>query len=167
MILFTIGTSEPFDRLVSVADAVAEACDERVVVQGGRSRCRLERAELLEFVPSDQLEALVREARVVVTHAGAGSALLAVGSGKRPVLVPRLRHHGEAIDDHQIAFAERLAALGLARVVADPDDLPDVLLALPAEEERPETPTGSLAAALREHLLNRLGPPRAGLSGRP
>jgi UDP-N-acetylglucosamine transferase subunit ALG13 len=167
MILFTIGTSLTFDRLVSVADAVADTCDERVVVQGGRSRCRFERAELLEFLPYDELEALVREARVVVTHAGAGTALLALGSGKRPVLVPRLRRHGEAIDDHQVAFAERLAALGLARVVADPLDLPDLLLALPADEERPETPAGSMVSSLREDLLQRLGPPQAAASGRP
>ena len=160
MILFTIGTSEPFDRLVEVADAVAEACDERVVVQGGRSRSRLERAELVEFLPYDELLRLVAEARVVVTHAGAGSVLLAAGNGKRPVLVPRLRRHREAIDDHQVGFAQRLAVLGLALAVADPADLPEVLRTLPDEATRPRVQTESLAAVLRAYLAERLGSPQ-------
>jgi UDP-N-acetylglucosamine transferase subunit ALG13 len=160
MIVFTIGTSEPFDRLVAVADAVAEACDERVLVQSGRTRCRLTRAEMVSFVPYDELLKLVTEARIVVTHAGAGSALLALGQDKRPVLVPRLRRHGEAIDDHQVIFGERLAALGLAHFVNDPADLPNVLRSLPESDERPSLSSGSsLAAALRADLLKRLGPP--------
>lgn len=160
MILFTIGTSVPFDRLVAVADAVAEACDERVLVQGGRSQCELTRAELVPFIPSEELRALVAEARVVVMHAGAGSALLALDEAKRPVLVPRLRRFGEAVDDHQVAFGRRLAAIGLAHLVENPEALPAFLLSLAPDEERPVARTPSLAAALREHLRERLGPPR-------
>ena len=159
MIVFTIGTSEPFDRLVSVADTVAETCHERVFVQGGRSRCRLERAELVDFVPYDELVRLVSEARIVVTHAGAGSALLALGQGKRPVLVPRLARHGEAVDDHQVHFGRRFENLGLAHFVQEPADLPALLRALPDKGERPRPRTPSLGAALRAHFLERLGPP--------
>ena len=162
MILFTIGTSEPFDRLVEVADAVAEACRESVVVQGGRSRCRLERAELVDFLPYDELVALVSEARIVVTHAGAGSALLALGEGKRPVLVPRLRRHAEAVDDHQVHFGRRLAELGLAHFVEEPGKLPAFVCALPDEDARPRPLTPSLGSALRAHLFDLLGPPSRG-----
>jgi UDP-N-acetylglucosamine transferase subunit ALG13 len=160
VILFTIGTSVPFDRLVAVADAVAEACDEPVLVQGGRSQCELTRAELVPFIPSDELRSLVAEARVVVMHAGAGSALLALDEAKRPVLVPRLRRFGEAIDDHQVDFGRRLEAIGLAHLVVDPEALPAFLASLPPDEKRPVARTPSLAAALREHLHERLGPPR-------
>jgi len=159
MIVFTIGTSEPFDRLVSVADAVAAACGEKVFVQGGHSRCRLARAEMVTFVPYEELARLMAEARVVVTHAGAGSALLALGQGKRPVLVPRLHRHGEAIDDHQMFFAERMAALGLAHLVVEPTTLPEALRMLREEDGRPAPRTGSLAEALRIYLSQQLGPP--------
>ena len=159
MIIFTIGTSEPFDRLISVADAVAEECEEKVLVQAGHSRCVLKRAEMVSFLLYEDLLRLVNEARVVVTHAGAGSALLVLGQGKRPVLVPRLRRHGEAVDDHQVIFADRMASLGLAQVVADPADLPAMLRSLPEREERANPRTASLAAALRAYLLERLGPP--------
>lgn len=159
MIVFTIGTSEPFDRLVAVADDVVDACDERVLVQAGRSRCRLVRAEMVNFLPYDELLALVAEARIVVTHAGAGSVLLAIGQAKRPVLVPRMRRHGEAIDDHQVIFGQRLADLGLAHLVEDVELLPEVLRSLPDGEEGPIARTPSVAVALRAHLLERLGPP--------
>ncbi len=159
MILFTIGTTVPFDRLVSVADAVAESCDERVVVQGGRSQCELTRASLVPFVSSDELRALVAEARVVVMHAGAGSALLALGEAKRPVLVPRLQRFGEAVDDHQVDFGRRLETIGLAHFVEDPETLPAFLVSLPPDDDRPAARTPSVAKALREHLRERLGPP--------
>ncbi len=166
MIVFTIGTSEPFDRLVEVADAVADSCRERVVVQGGRSRCRLERAELVDFLSYDELVALVSEARIVVTHAGAGSVLLALGEGKRPVLVPRLRRYAEAVDDHQVPFGRRLAELGLAHFVEEPGKLPALLSALPDEDTHPRPTTPSLGSALRSHLFDLLGPPHTRRSRR-
>jgi UDP-N-acetylglucosamine transferase subunit ALG13 len=159
VIVFTIGTSLPFDRLVVAADAVASACEERVVVQGGRSSCQLTRAELVQFLSSDELRALVADARAVVMHAGAGSALLALTEGKRPVLVPRLRRFGEAIDDHQVIFGRRLQEVGLAHFVEDPEDLPAFLASLPAESGRPVAQTPSVGRALRDYLLETLGPP--------
>ena len=45
---------------------------------------------------------------VVVTHGGIGSVLLALSVGKRPIVMPRCSRLGEHVDDHQIAFAERL-----------------------------------------------------------
>lgn len=159
MIVFTIGTSEPFDRLVEVADAVAETCQETVVVQGGRTRCVLARAELVDFLPYDELVRLVSEARIVVAHAGAGSVLLVLGKGKRPVLVPRLHRHAEAVDDHQVQFGRRLAEVGLAHFVEDPRELPDFLRFLPADGSRPRPEGRSLGLALRDHLFDLLGPP--------
>jgi UDP-N-acetylglucosamine transferase subunit ALG13 len=59
----------------------------------------------------------------VITHAGAGTALVCIQQGKHPILVPRLARHGEVIDDHQVPFAEKMAEAGLAAVVHDMKDL--------------------------------------------
>ena len=64
-----------------------------------------------------------RRARVVVSHAGVGSIMLALMAGRRPVVVPRIAALGEAVDDHQVPLARRLDAAGLVRLVEDPDDL--------------------------------------------
>jgi UDP-N-acetylglucosamine transferase subunit ALG13 len=49
-------------------------------------------------------------------------------AGRRPVVVARRR--GEAVDDHQLAFAEHLDRYGLAFVASTPDELFDHFLAI-------------------------------------
>ena len=88
---------------------------------------------------------LVREARIVVTHAGVGSILLALTNGKRPFVVPRLRAFGETVDDHQLESSSTIRAgrtrppssrapnrLGEALVAAG--DSEHEAIAAPAEE---------------------------------
>jgi UDP-N-acetylglucosamine--N-acetylmuramyl-(pentapeptide) pyrophosphoryl-undecaprenol N-acetylglucosamine transferase len=65
-------------------------------------------------LPAAELEAAMRDADVVVAHAGTGSALTALGVGRCPLLVPREQAHGEHVDDHQRQIADELAERGLA-----------------------------------------------------
>jgi UDP-N-acetylglucosamine--N-acetylmuramyl-(pentapeptide) pyrophosphoryl-undecaprenol N-acetylglucosamine transferase len=83
-------------------------------------------------IPERELTDAMREADVVVAHAGVGTALAALEMGKCPVLVPRRHAHGEHVDDHQTQIAGELAGRGLA-VSVDADDLAlDDLLAAAA-----------------------------------
>ena len=66
------------------------------------------------LVPAAELAAAVRKADVVISHAGCGSALLALGEGKYPILVPRRQSQRELVDDHQIELASFLDQRGLA-----------------------------------------------------
>jgi UDP-N-acetylglucosamine--N-acetylmuramyl-(pentapeptide) pyrophosphoryl-undecaprenol N-acetylglucosamine transferase len=74
------------------------------------------------FLPVQDLSRALREADIVVSHAGAGSALAVLGAGRFPVLVPRRRRFGEAVDDHQEELASELARRGLG-IHADADDV--------------------------------------------
>lgn len=67
-------------------------------------------------VPATELRALVRDADVLIGHAGTGLALTALSVGKVPVLVPRRRHRREHADDHQVELARELHRRGLAVV---------------------------------------------------
>ena len=108
MILVTIGTNEqPFDRLVRAAATLGGL--ESLVVQHGSSRVPHGRGEWVDFVSFEELSARMEQARVVVCHAGVGSIMLARRCGKRPIVVPRRLHLGEAVDDHQLPIARRLA----------------------------------------------------------
>jgi UDP-N-acetylglucosamine transferase subunit ALG13 len=119
MILVTVGTSESkFDRLLEAFD-VDDRPDEELVVQHGPSLVRPVGAACLEFLPYDELVDAIRRARVVVVHAGVGSIMTALANGKRPVVVPRLRRFGEAVDDHQVALGRRLQEAGLVTLVED------------------------------------------------
>jgi UDP-N-acetylglucosamine transferase subunit ALG13 len=66
------------------------------------------------FLAADELAAAMRDADLVIGHAGIGTALGALEAGKIPILIPRQRSHGEIGDDHQQAIAIDLATSGLA-----------------------------------------------------
>ncbi len=65
-------------------------------------------------VPAAELAMAIREADVVISHAGAGSALTALEMGQFPILVPRAAAYDEHIDDHQRQVARELERRGLA-----------------------------------------------------
>jgi len=121
MIFVTVGTCEPFERLMCAVETLD--LRERVIVQRGLSRTSPRGAETTDFLPYPRLVELVREARVVVTHAGVGTVLTALLNGVKPVVVPRLRECGEAVDDHQLELADRLRQLGLVTAVRDTGQL--------------------------------------------
>ena len=67
-----------------------------------------------ERVSSEELRQAIREADVVVGHAGMGSAVTAFDLGKTPLLLPREASFGEHVDDHQQLTASELQRRGLA-----------------------------------------------------
>jgi UDP-N-acetylglucosamine transferase subunit ALG13 len=126
VILFTVGTHEdPFDRLILAAERVALTTGERVVVQAGTSRVAAPHCDLRRWVPPAEMAALVREARLVVTHAGPSSIDRVLATGKVPLVVPRRADLGEHVDDHQVSFARQLA--GRVHVVHDAGRLVEAL----------------------------------------
>lgn len=74
------------------------------------------------WVSLTDLTSAMRLADVIIAHAGTGSALDALESGKCPILVPRRRNYGEHVDDHQTQLAEVLDRRGLA-LRREPEDL--------------------------------------------
>ena len=128
MILVTVGTNEqPFDRLVRSAAQLRG--EERLVVQYGSSRLPHGRGEWVDFLPFEDLMAHALEARVVVCHAGVGSIMLARRCGRRPVVVARRRHLGEAVDDHQVSLAARLSEAGLVTTMDEESSLEQAIAA--------------------------------------
>lgn len=149
MILATLGTLHfPFDRLLRALDGLAG--DEELVVQTRAPGVRPAGARVITELPYEDLVGEIRRARVVVCHAGVGSVLTVLANGKRPVVVPRLARFGEAVDDHQLPFARRLAEAGAVRLVEDVEALPEAL-ATPGEPPG-AFGAGRLAADLRRTL---------------
>jgi UDP-N-acetylglucosamine transferase subunit ALG13 len=157
MILVATGASQfPFDRLLRAVSVPASG--ERVVVQHGCSSVKPDGAECVDFLPMPDLAALVREARVVVTHAGVGSILLCLTNGRTPVVVPRLKRFGETVDDHQLSSARRFAAAGLVTLVEDPAGLPAALAAAGDGVVAPPSGEGALVRELRSYFEETIEP---------
>jgi UDP-N-acetylglucosamine transferase subunit ALG13 len=151
MILVAVGASEfPFDRLLRAIDKLPTR--EPVVVQHGPSEVCPAHAHCIPFVPQETLAQLVREARVVVTHAGVGSILLSLTNGKRPCVVPRLGRFGETVDDHQLESARKFAQAGLVTLVENPDHLGDAIAVAETDPILPPLGEGRLVGELRIYL---------------
>ena len=150
MIFVTVGTNEAaFDRLIRAVAALD--LDEELVVQRGSSNVSLENAEVHEFLPFEVLVEFVRSSRIVVSHAGVGSIMVALANGRKPIVVPRLKDFGEAVDDHQDAFAGHFEAAGLVRV-AEPETLSVLLGGTGDTHAIPAVTEGPLAADLRRFI---------------
>ena len=155
MILVTVGThGMPFDRLLRSLDApavVAALDPEPLVVQAGTSRYVCRRARQFPYCPRAELDTLLREADLVISHGGIGTLLPAVRQGKHVIAIPRLAAHGEHNDDHQVEICAELARQGALLTSTDVADLPD-LLGRDRAALRPFAPPSTVAASIRTEL---------------
>ena len=112
MIFVTVGTHEqPFDRLIQQVDALCAdgTLTEPVVIQTGVSTYRPEHCRWEQFFPYTEMDRLMREARIVITHGGPASFLALLQLGKVPVVVPRMHSFQEHVNDHQLLFCRQVA----------------------------------------------------------
>lgn len=121
----------PFDRLARAVDEMARAgtAGEDFFVQLGTCGYEPRHARFKRFLSFGDVCEQIRSASVAITHAGAGSTLLCIEQGKHPVMVPRRSRLGEHVDEHQLPFAEKLEAGGLATVVHEMEELPAAIAA--------------------------------------
>jgi UDP-N-acetylglucosamine transferase subunit ALG13 len=144
------GSSESyaFRRLL---EAVLEVLPEGVQVtwQTGSTSVDGLPIEARPGVPSEELAAEFAACDVVITHAGVGLSLLALSSGRCPVLVPRRAERGEHVDNHQREVADELDRRRLA-VACEADELTTEVLERAA--------TRSIARAKAPPVFHLVGP---------
>jgi UDP-N-acetylglucosamine transferase subunit ALG13 len=173
-LLVTVGTDHhPFDRLVRWVDAWLAAHPGRLpcLMQTGTSAPPTGAAAWQAYLAFDALQAAMAQAAAVVCHGGPGTILGARQAGAVPIVVPRRHRLGEHVDDHQVAFARRLATQGgrvhLAETEAELHRLLDRVAAGPAAfRSGPEDRNAAAAVGAFGRLVDRLvadrPPPRTG-----
>jgi len=145
----TVGAVLPFDRLVS---AVAEAekqglISDRIVLQTGVGGLKPDGLEAVETLPFGEIQALLRDASVVVCHGGTGSIITALREGCHVIAMPRLQRLGEVYDDHQAEITEAFEKRGLVLSATSAEELGQALAATRTRERVMATtePTGLIA----------------------
>jgi UDP-N-acetylglucosamine transferase subunit ALG13 len=122
LVLVTLGMDHhPFNRLMRWVDGwLAAGASERVrcLAQTGPA-IRPARAVCTEFLDYDELEHAMTQAVVVACHAGPGTIMICRAAGQKPVVVPRLPHRGEVVDDHQVRFARQLSLEGIIELAEE------------------------------------------------
>ncbi len=155
MIFVTVGTSTfPFDRLMRSVDELGVGDD--LVVQYGASGFIPTAGVTQQFMPYSDVVENMQRAQVVIAHGGVGSILTAIQAGKHPVVVPRQRRYSEAVDDHQVDLASRLALRGVVTLVDDLSDLGSRIAQAPVVQPS-AAPSSDLAEAISEFVDSVLG----------
>jgi beta-1,4-N-acetylglucosaminyltransferase len=140
-----------FPRLIKGMDEIAGRTQEKVVMQIGSTAYLPRNAHWFRFADYEEIQRLNREARVVVTHAGAGAIITGLRTGVAVVVVPRLSRYGEVIDDHQLELVRALSSDGLVTAVTEVGELESILQSVTRPQLKNRR-AGRLIKALRACL---------------
>lgn len=153
MIFVTVGTHEqPFDRLVKKVDELKRdgVIREDVFIQTGFSTYEPEYCRWSKLIPYEEMEAYVRQARIVITHGGPASFLMPLQFGKVPIVVPRQKQFEEHVNDHQLDFARAIVQRqGNILVVEDIEDLEEMLVNYDAHVQATDSPASNNASFVK------------------
>ncbi len=158
MIFVTVGMQLGFDRLIRAMDALTPRLELPVIAQMGKGSYRPQHMNVRPDFTAAEFEQLIRQAQLIVSHAGIGTILTAARLAKPIVLLPRRADLREHRNDHQRATAQQLAGRPGILLARDENELASRIaegLAL-GELPRQQSPTiGHLNTALAAFIENR------------
>ena len=137
MIFVTVGTHEQgFERLIEKVDDLVRdgKIKEDVVMQTGFTQYKPKYCKWQKLFPYSEMKEMMQKARIVITHGGPASFIMALQEGKTPIVVPRMAKYNEHVNDHQVDFSlavnERYKNLivvedveNLGNIISDYDNL--------------------------------------------
>ncbi len=130
MILVLLGTqNNSFHRLLEEIEKNIDAGNikDKVVVQAGFTKYNSNKMEIFDMIPQEELDILIKEADLVITHGGVGSIMSAVKQGKKVIAVPRLKKFDEHVNDHQLEIINTFKRQGIIIGVNNVDELANAL----------------------------------------
>lgn len=104
MILVTLGTQDKsFRRLLKAIEKEInnKNIKEKVVVQAGYTKYKSDNMEIFDYCSSEELDKLMKDAKLIITHGGVGSILGALKYDKPVIAAARLSKYKEHNNDHQ------------------------------------------------------------------
>jgi UDP-N-acetylglucosamine transferase subunit ALG13 len=124
-VFVTIGSQEPFGRLLTIVDELAPRFPElqftAQTTSGDFFKGR--HVEVLSFIPPVQFRRYLQEADLVIAHAGIGTILNVLEQEKPLIVFPRLGRYYETRDDHQVATAKAFSRQGYLHVAESAEEL--------------------------------------------
>ena len=126
MILVLLGTqNNSFLRLLSEIDLLINdgVIHDEVIVQAGHTKYNTKNMQVFDFIPKDQMDALINSASLIITHGGVGSIMKGLKLNKKIIAIPRLKEFNEHVNDHQIQIIKNFDELGYIKGVINLHDL--------------------------------------------
>lgn len=128
MIFVTIGTQQPFDRLIKIIDELAPQLNEEVIAQVYQCGFTPQNIKTIDFLAPDEFNTLYEKARLIISHAGMGTILSALQKEKPIIVFPRIAALGEHRNEHQLATARKFKEMGTVNVAMNEEELTSMLL---------------------------------------
>lgn len=133
MIFVTLGTQDKqFRRLVDAT--LALRIDEKVVIQYGSTKPDEDMVENLEknfelhqYLSNEKFEKYMKEARVIITHAGVGTIIEGLKLDKMMIVAARLKKYKEHVNNHQLQILDTFEKEGYILRLDDFSKLPELL----------------------------------------
>jgi UDP-N-acetylglucosamine transferase subunit ALG13 len=126
MIFITVGThTQQFNRLIKEVDNLVKigVIKDHIIAQIGNSNYIPKNIEYRKFLPEEERNKILKTAKLVITHGGAGSIIDVLSTGKKPIVVPRLKELGEHINNHQLDLCKKLEEQDKIEAIYDIRDL--------------------------------------------
>jgi UDP-N-acetylglucosamine transferase subunit ALG13 len=156
LIFATVGSADPFDRMVRAVDEWAGSRGRTdVFAQIGKGRYQPRHIQAVPFLSPSEFRKQVAAAQLLVAHAGMGSIITAIEAGKPIVVMPKWARLGEHRNDHQVATAKRMGQKQGIIVAWDETDLVAKLdreVALSTLPNLAPEASAGLICAIREFL---------------
>jgi beta-1,4-N-acetylglucosaminyltransferase len=154
MILVTVGNhTAGFERLTRAMDELAANIDEDIIAQIGSTQYLPSKLQWFRFIEYQEMLTLIKKARIVVCHGGAGTILDAIRNGKPLVILPRLKKYGEAFDDHELELAKAISLDKRAILVRDVHDLLRAINDAPSLNMKKNDDRHDLTEFLRGYII--------------
>lgn len=151
MILVTVGTQLPFDRLIAEMDRIAPTLPYPIFAQIGKGTYLPRNMGWQASVNASAFDAMVADAPVIISHAGTGTILLAQRLQKPLVLLARRAALGEHRNDHQVATADQMIGRPGIHVARQESEVADAIA------RALSTPFIATAPAARKQLKAAIG----------
>ena len=120
MIFVSVGSQLPFDRLIKTIDGWAGIHqNETVFAQIGNSSFIPQNIEFCETIDPINYSKRIKDADIIIAHAGTGTIITALELGIPLLIMPRLAEKGEHRNNHQLATVKRFLDFPLIKVVED------------------------------------------------
>ena len=134
MIFVTVGTQDKqFKRLLEKVERLIKnrKITDTVIAQIGTTQFNTDldsrRMHLIEFTTQREMESLIQNAELIITHGGVATIIESLNMNKKVIAVPRLKKYKEHVNDHQLQIIENFNASGYIIGIKDVEELEEAL----------------------------------------
>ncbi len=115
MIFVTVGTQpNGFLRCLKEVEQLIDKYNitEEVIAQIGNTDFETDKFKTVRFTGENEFKECIKNASVVITHAGSGAIFNSIKAGKKVIAMARLHDFNEMADNHQTELVKKLSEEG-------------------------------------------------------